>query len=253
MTDDELPTADALSADEPPVAVLTDDDGDHVDDEPAVSTKGQRRARRRRSQRREALEWVLVIAGALLVALVIKAFLFQAFYIPSSSMEPTLQVGDRVLVNKISYHLHDVHRGDIVVFRRPADHATTVEVKACDGRTVTINRTSALADEKIDDLIKRVVALPGETIERRDDGHVYVNGQQLVEPYVKKSNGTVTDQTPRFVFDAQCIVVPDHQVFVLGDNRQNSQASNYFGPIDEDLIVGRAFVRVWPIGSFTTL
>jgi len=233
------------------------DDSDVEGSEPhggaaAASSTGQRRRRRRRSQRREIVEWVLVIAGALLVALVIKAFLFQAFYIPSSSMEPTLQVGDRVLVNKVSYRLHDVHRGDIVVFRRPADHASQVEVQSCDGKTITITRTSALAEEKIDDLIKRVVALPGETVERREDGHVYVNGQQLVEPYVHKTNGT-TDATPRFVFDAQCIVVPDKEVFVLGDNRGNSQASNYFGPIDEDLIVGRAFVRVWPVGSFSTL
>ncbi|MGI8662621.1 MAG: signal peptidase I [Acidimicrobiales bacterium] len=240
MTEADL-TPDAESADEA-------QDADANDAEHA----GSRRARRRRSRRREIVEWVLVIGGALIVALVIKALLLQAFYIPSASMEPTLKVGDRVIVNKLSYHLHDVNRGDIVVFRRPADHATSVQVKACDGRTITISRTSSLADEKIDDLIKRVVALPGETIDRRDDGHLYVNGQLLSEPYVKQTNG-VSDQTPRFGFDAQCIVVPDHQVFVLGDNRQNSQASNYFGPIDESLIVGRAFVRVWPLGSFSTL
>lgn len=257
VTDADSPLTEAASADDPGVdddraTVLTDDSAAASEEDARAAATGQRRKRRRRSQRREIAEWAAVIVGALLVALVIKAFLFQAFYIPSSSMEPTLQIGDRVLVNKVSYRLHDVHRGDIVVFRRPADHSTSVQVQACDGHTITITRTSALADEKIDDLIKRVVALPGEKVERREDGHVYVNGQQLVEPYVHRTNGTI-DNTPRFVYDSQCIIVPEHEVFVLGDNRQNSQASNYFGPIDEDLIVGRAFVRVWPIGSFSTL
>ncbi|MEO7555154.1 MAG: signal peptidase I [Acidimicrobiales bacterium] len=217
-----------------------------------VPEKGSRRRRRKRTRRRETLEWVFVVAGAAVVALVIKAFLFQAFYIPSSSMEPTLKVGDRVLVNKASYRLHDIGRGDVIVFRRPADRASTVEVQSCDGRTITIARSSALADEKVDDLIKRVVALPGERIERRDDGHLYIDDHPLEEPYVHQTNG-VTDLTPAFLFDAQCIVVPDHQVFVLGDNRRNSQASNYFGPIDDNLIVGRAFVRVWPITSLSGL
>ncbi len=243
MTDAETPS-DAGE----PAAVLTDTDAP-IDEAAAT---GGRKARRKRSQRREITEWVLVIAGALVVALVIKSFLFQAFYIPSASMEPTLDIGDRVIVNKLSYHLHDPNRGDIVVFRRPSDSATSVQVQSCDGRPITIARSSSLADEKIDDLIKRVVALPGEQVERRADGHIYINGTMLQEDYVHKTNG-VTDKTPEFVFDSQCIVVPDGQVFVLGDNRQDSQASNYFGPIDEDLIVGRAFLRVWPLSAFGTL
>jgi signal peptidase I len=233
MIDADLPPDDDRSADESAVAT--------AEGPPAT---GSRRRRRKRSQRREIVEWVVVIAGALLVAVVIKTFLFQAFYIPSTSMEPTLKVGDRVIVNKLSYRLHDPHRGDVVVFRRPADHAETVTVKACDGHDVTITRSAALAEEKVDDLIKRVVALPGETIERRSDGHIYINGSLLNEPYVASSVAT-----PPFSFDAQCITIPDHSVFVLGDNRSNSQASNYFGPIDDSLIVGRAFLRVWPIGS----
>jgi signal peptidase I len=218
-----------------------------TDLEPEIrpATTGVRRKRRRSSSRRNTIEWILVIAGALLVALVIKSFLFQAFYIPSSSMEPTLRVGDRVLVNKLSYHLHDVNRGDVVVFRRPSDTAGTVTVQGCDGQQVQINRSSSFADDKIDDLIKRVIALPGETVERREDGNVYVNGNLLSEPYLPTGRST-----PAFLFRTQCIKVPDHEVFVLGDNRQNSQASNAFGPIEESLIVGRAFVRVWPVTSF---
>jgi len=169
----------------------------------------------RHANRRAAIEWAIVIVGAVVVALVIKTFLLQAFYIPSSSMEPTLHVGDRVLVNKLSYHLHDIHRGDIVVFERPP--------KATAG--------------DIEDLIKRVIALPGETVEARE-GKVFVNGDPLVEPYLPADTST-----PSFSLQT----VPEGDIFVLGDNRQNSQASNVFGPIDEDLIVGRAFVRIWPL------
>ena len=90
-------------------------------------------------------------------------------------------------------------------------------------------------------------AVSAMTVEQRD-GSVYVNGHQLNEPYVHKTND-VTDKTPAFRFSSQCIKVPDGEVFVLGDNRMDSNASNMFGPIPEDSIVGRAFVRVWPIGD----
>jgi signal peptidase I len=201
---------------------------------------GVRRARRRHNSRRNAIEWVIVVAGALLVAIIIKTFLFQAFYIPSPSMEPTLKVGDRVLVNKLSYKLHDVHRADIVVFERPPTEVQTVE--GCDGRPVTITPPKNV--EEVHDLIKRVVAVGGETVESRS-GHVFVNGQQLAEPYLAANVVTPTFDT----YSAPCIRVPKGDVFVLGDNRTNSSASNKFGPIAESLIVGRAFVRVWPPSS----
>lgn len=187
------------------------------DDAPARPAPGHRRLRRRRSGRRNAIEWVIVIIGALTVAFVIKTFLLQAFFIPSGSMEPTLRVGDRVLVNKMSYRLHDVNRGDIIVFERPP------------------NATPG----GVEDLIKRVVALPGETVEARD-GKIFVDGEPLAEPYL--ADGVTT---PDF---AEAEVPADH-VFVLGDNRANSQASNVFGPVSEGLIVGRAFVRVWPLDN----
>jgi signal peptidase I len=162
------------------------------------------------------IEWVLVIVGALLIALVVKTFLFQAFYIPSESMEPTLIDRDRVIVNKVSYRLHDVNRGDLIVFDRPPNEPVT----------------------EIPELIKRVVGLPGETIEARD-GFVYVDGRLLVEPYLSPGT-TVSTFGP--------VPVPEGHVFVMGDNRGNSRDSRIFGPIDQDLIVGRAFVRVWPLG-----
>jgi signal peptidase I len=167
------------------------------------------------------VEWVLIIGGALLVALVIKALLIQAFFIPSESMTPTLKVGDRVLVNKLSYKLHDVHRGDVVVFERPPGED----------------------DPRIKDLIKRVIGLPGDEIEARD-GHVYIDGKPLSEPYLPQ--GTQTLNLP-----AQ--KVPAKNYFVMGDNRTNSRDSRVFHTINEDLIVGRAFVRVWPVNHLKSL
>jgi signal peptidase I len=176
-----------------------------------------------RARVRSIVEWVSVIVGALVVALVVKTFLFQAFYIPSESMQPTLDVGDRVLVNKLSYDLHDVNRGDVVVFELPADQV------GADG---------------IKDLIKRVVGLPGEVIESRD-GVVYVDDRRLDEPYLLEG------ASPGPEIERQTI--PDGFVYVLGDNRDNSADSRTRGPIPIDTIVGRAFVLVWPPTEITGL
>jgi len=175
--------------------------------------------------KRSTVEWVLVIVGALAIAFTIRATSFQVFYIPSGSMEPTLQVGDRVVVNEWSYRLHDVHRGDIVVFGRP-EGETAAEIK---------------------DLIKRVIGLPGETVTIANN-HVYINGDVLDEPYLPL--GTKTDGTGDplpCVPDNPCHV-PEGQVWVMGDNRGNSADSRFFGPIPESKIVGRAFLRLWPLG-----
>ena len=172
-------------------------------------------SRRRRSNgARQAIEWALLIAGALLIALIIKTFLFQAFYIPSASMDPTLKVHDRVLVNKLSYHLHPVHRGDIIVFKAPPQERTA----------------------QIKDLVKRVVGLPGDTIQARD-GQVYINDRLLKEPYLPK--GTRTEDLPRKL-------VPAGHYFMMGDNRGASSDSRVFGPITRSSIIGRAFVKMWP-------
>ncbi len=170
---------------------------------------------------RSLVEWAAIIVGAFAVALVVKAFLLQAFFIPSPSMEPTLAVGDRVLVNKLAYRIGDIGRGDLVVFERPPSEP----------------------ESDVNDLIKRVIAFGGETIEARD-GRVLVDGRPLREPYLPP--GTVTGDLP-----AQ--TVPEGHLFVLGDNRGDSRDSRRFGPIDEDLVVGRAFVRIWPPGSIGRL
>ena len=197
---------------------MSEDLSDVIDESAPDDSDAQERQRRRRT--RNTVEWVAIVVGALLVALLVKTFLVQAFYIPSLSMYPTLDEGDRVLVNKLSYDLHDINRGDLIVFDRPQE--TTDGIK---------------------DLIKRVIALPGETIETLD-GKVYVDGEPLDESYLQP--GVRTNDLTRQR-------IPDGHVFVMGDNRTNSQDSREFGPISEDDVVGRAFVRVWPITAFDWL
>lgn len=184
----------------------------------------RRPARTSRSSTRNLVEWGLVIIGAILVAFLVKTFLVQAFRIPSESMEPTLLVGDRVLVNKLSYRLHDVNRGDVVVFTRPAN-------------------LSSGADQP-EDLIKRVIGLPGETVQTKD-GDVYVDGRELEEPYLPPGTETNGIEEP--------LDIPAGHLLVMGDNRGNSQDGRVFGPIDEDTIVGRAFMVMWPPGRMGSL
>ncbi len=184
---------------------------------------------RHRSTTRSVVEWIAVIGGALIVALVIKTFLIQAFYIPSGSMEPTLDIGDRVLVNKLSYVVHDVNRGDLVVFE-------AAEGEGDCGLPVS-EAQSAATEGGIKDLIKRVIGLSGDTVEGRD-GQVLINGRILEEGYLP--DGVATG-------DFEPVEVPEGCIFVMGDNRGDSRDSRSFGPVDEDHIVGRAFVRVWPL------
>jgi signal peptidase I len=170
-----------------------------------------------RSVARVVVEWVVILAAALVLAFLVKAFVVQAFKIPSGSMEPTLLPHDRVLVNKLSYDLHGVHRGDIVVFKAPPSEVAS--------------------DPSVKDLIKRVIGLPGDRIQAID-GHVYINGKLLKESYLPL--GTVTNGLP-------LTVVPKGEYYMLGDNRTDSRDSRFIGPIPGHLIVGRAFVRVWPL------
>ena len=187
--------------------------------------------KQKKSTARVVTEWVVVLAGALALALVLRAVLFQAYYIRFTSMEPTLQNGDRVLVNKLGYDIGDVDRGDLVVFERP----------------------SRVSGRQEDDLIKRVIALPGEVI-KFVEGDVYIDNRRLYEPYLE-SPGITTGRMPpgcAELVDGGCLIGAG-KVFVMGDNRANSTDSRAFGPISEHLIVGNAFLRLWPVTDFGRL
>ena len=176
------------------------------------------RARRKRSGPAVIIEWFVILALALTVALLVRATVVQTFFIPTPSMVPTLKVDDRLLVDKITLRTRDVRRGDIVVFERPA----------------------TFTDTTIKDLIKRVVGLPGETLEGHD-GAVWVNGKRLEEPYLVKGI-TTSDFAP-------VKVAVDHY-FVMGDNRPESFDSRFWGTVEREKIIGRALIRVWPPTRF---
>jgi signal peptidase I len=175
-------------------------------------------------------EGVIVVVVAVLVAVLLRAFVVQTFFIPSGSMEPTLQIGDRILVNKLSYHLHGVDRGDIVVFARPAD-------ENCGGPPVN-------------DLVKRVIGLPGELISL-SGGHVYIDGKKLDESWLPAAEQGVTSPGPPNSPSSLNTPyrVPANHYFVMGDNRTDSCDSRYWGPISKSLIVGKVELRVWPLSS----
>ena len=195
-------------------------DPNPIDDSSTLVEPGDRPGVRSRSLR-SAIEWGAVIVGALVIALVVKVFLIQAFYIPSESMVPTLKVGDRVLVNKLDDGVGGIERGDVIVFDRPGG-------PGADG---------------ISELIKRVVALPGETIEA-EDGRVMIDGEFLDEDYLP-------DDVTTSSFGPETI--PEGHVWVMGDNRNFSDDSRRFKTIPEEDIVGTAFVIIWPLGEVGTL
>lgn len=182
-------------------------------------------------------ELPILVFVALVVAVVIKTFLLQAFFIPSGSMIPTLEISDRVLVNKLSYNFGgEPQRGDVVVFDSPF---ITEELQESVVEKVTRNVAEALGLQTAtaEDLIKRVVGVGGDTIEVVDNA-VLVNGIAIEEPYLPET-ASMPDFGPE--------TVPDRHVFVMGDNRSRSQDSRRFGPVPVEDIIGRAFVRVWPV------
>ena len=187
-------------------------------------------SQKQRSQMRAIWDWIFVVVVAISAALLIRVFLFQQYYIDGPSMQTTLMPEDRVLVNKMSYKLHDIHRGDVIVFDR-----VTNEVQH-------------------DDLIKRVLGLPGETLEIRSC-IVYIDGVQVDEPYLNPEQTSQVEPSARCGShtDMAPIVVPEEMVFVMGDNRVQSFDSRDFGPIDSDKVRGRAFVVIWPVSAWAWL
>lgn len=172
------------------------------------------------SRRRNVIGWVITIVVAVGFTLIVRTWVFQAYSIPSTSMVPTLEVSDRVVVSKLN---RDPGRGDIIVFDRPA------------------NDPAEPGEPSV--LIKRVIGLPGETV-TAVDGRVQVDGHRLEETYLPA--GTLTE------FEHP-IKVSDGQLLVLGDNRSVSKDGRVFGPIEKSSVIGRAVFRIWPISRLGTL
>lgn len=148
---------------------------------------------------------------AVILALVIRFLIFQPFYIPSGSMEPTLLTGDRIIVSKLSYYFHEPERGDVIVFKYPLDPKRA--------------------------FVKRVAALGGETVAVRD-GRLYIDGVPVAEEYLSPG-------VPGRDFGP--LTVPEGSLFMLGDNRANSDDSRVWGNLDEDLVIGKAVAIYWPV------
>ena len=190
-------------------------------------------------------ELPVLIVIAFVVALLIKTFLVQAFFIPSASMEPTLMVGDRVLVEKVSSWWSEPGRGDVVVFER---EIATGMVEEPDEPLWTdianaFRSLFGFPTAGSQDFIKRVIAVEGDVI-RADDGTVFVNEEPVDEPYLPE--GTQTSDFGR-------VRVGEDQIFVMGDNRANSDDSRSFGPIPQSSVVGQAFILIWPPSDFGTV
>ncbi|TAN33355.1 signal peptidase I [bacterium] len=148
------------------------------------------------------------------------SFAVQTVHVEGLSMFATLDDNDYLIANKVDYRLHAPQRGDIIILRPPTDNSK--------------------------DFIKRVIALPGERLLIRD-GTVYINGRRLDEPYLPEA-WTVFNNWPQDGTDGK--VIPPNEYFVMGDNRNRSQDSRVFGPIDRDRIDGRAWFRIWPLSHF---
>ena len=177
-------------------------------------------------------EWATVVGVALVIAFLVRGFALQQFYISGPSMEATMFQDNRVLVNKLSYRLHDIHRGDIVVF----DRVTT------DGVAV-----------QHDDLIKRVIGLAGDTISI-SECVVSVSGKPIDESYLNTYDLAQSNLDDRCRIPEMAVTtVESGHLFVMGDNRPQSFDSRMFGTIEQSLVIGRAFVIIWPLGSFRWL
>lgn len=175
----------------------------------------------------------------ILIVLVLKVVLLEAFYIPSRSMEPTLGVGDRVLVEKLSYRLGGPARGDVVVFERHSNARTPFWEDIVN----VLRDLFGFPTTNSQDYIKRVIAVGGDTVEARN-GMVLVNGDRIREPYLGEEIETTTFGP---------VSVSEGMIFVMGDNRDASTDSRNLGPVPVGSVIGHAFMVVWPVTDLTTL
>jgi signal peptidase I len=228
-----------LPVSEPDTTTVSDRDPSERTEANPRDTEGTEKDRR--SHRFIGSTPFLVLV-ALAVAILVKTFLIQAFYIPSESMEPTLEIGDRVFVNKLAYDIGDFGRGDVIVFANPHPEQLP-ERGAVSAFLHWLGEGIGFAQPADEDFIKRVIGLPGETIEIRDNV-VYIDGEPLDEPYLtdaaRQSNGDFPETR-----------IPAGHLFMMGDNRGNSADSRYgLGLVPVDKVIGRAFIVIWPPSQF---
>jgi signal peptidase I len=167
-------------------------------------------------RRRALIEWTAIIVIAVLVSFLMRTYAFQTFYIPSGSMEPTLQIGDRIIVNKLAITWGTIHVGDIVVFKAPP-------AEDC--------------GEPVTDLVKRVIGVPGDSL-KSEGNTIYVNNKPLDETWTHTEplGGPITP-----------ITLKANQYFMMGDNHSDSCDSRMWGTVPRSDIIGKAFVRIWPL------
>ena len=161
---------------------------------------------------REVIGYLVAIISAVILAILIRTFIFEPFIVPTPSMEPTLMVGDKVIINKLSYEFTDIERGDIIAFHSPI--------------------------EEDKELVKRAIAIEGDEISLTSEGEIFVNGEKLNEYYLPD------EQDIKYL--NQVINIGPDEVFVMGDNRNNSFDSRFFGNISEDRIFGEFVIIYWP-------
>jgi signal peptidase I len=228
--------------------------------------EGYRPARRRSVMRRKEMplwqELPLLLIVAFCLAVLIRTFLVQAFYIPSGSMQSTLEIKDRVLVNKVVYDMRDPLRGEIVVFRGTEDWAPEVTEAVSNTFLAKLGRTIGdlvgVSRPGERDFIKRVIGLPGDKVACCDaQGRITVNGVGIDEPYIAEGFNSDLSQPP---IAGQCtsrrfaeVTVPAGEMFVMGAHRSVSQDARCQGTVPIENIIGRAFVVVWPSDRFTGL
>jgi signal peptidase I len=178
--------------------------------------------RPKKPRRRAMIEWAAIIVIAVLVSFLMRTFAFQTFYIPSGSMEPTLQIGDRIIVNKLSVAFGTITVGDVVVFKAPP-------TENC--------------GEPVTDLVKRVIATPGDSLKSKGNTIYLANVAQHVGWHALKEKWTHTEPLGQPITP---ITLKKNQYFMMGDNHSDSCDSRMWGPVPKSDIIGKAFVRIWP-------
>jgi signal peptidase I len=197
----------------------------------------------RKSLASSATELVLIVAVAIGLAIGIQAFLVKPYRIPSGSMEPTLNIGQRILVDRIGMHFFTPAVGDIVVFHPPADYTRCANPSQGEGAAGTAHGRACdvqQRQESTQTFVKRLVGRPGDRLQIRD-GHVYRNGVRERDGYIIPCQGDPTCDFPG------TIVVPKGDYYLMGDNRPNSEDSRFWGPIPRSWMIGQAFFTYWPL------